>query len=146
MTSSVGRLIDAVGFILRIKDINTYEGQIAIMMEDLYDPLERGEYPFEIKDKEIDWREMIDALLREKDKRKGVSRFINTLISIGVNVGELVGKEKICLSGGVMQNDPLVTNLKERLEERGFKVFTQTLVPPNDGGLSLGQVYYGLHQ
>ncbi len=146
LTSSAGRLIDAVGFILGIKDSNTYEGQIAVMMEDLYDPLERGEYPFEIRGKEIDWRDMIDALLKERDKRKGVSRFINTLVNIGVKVGEMVGEEKICLSGGVMQNDPLVTNLKEKLEERGFKVFTQTLAPPNDGGLSLGQVYYGLNQ
>jgi len=145
LTSSMGRLIDAVGFILGIKEYNSYEGQIAIMMEDIYDPSEGGEYPFDINGKEIDWSEMIEALLKEKDKRRGVSRFINTLVNMAVKIGNTVEEEKICLSGGVMQNDAIVTSIKEKLTSKGFKVFTHTHVPPNDGGLSLGQVYYGLN-
>ena len=50
--------------------------------------------------------------------------------------------ERVCLSGGVMQNDPLVSKIKELLEAEGFKVYTHQRVPPNDGGLSLGQALF----
>jgi hydrogenase maturation protein HypF len=53
-----------------------------------------------------------------------------------------IGIEKVCLSGGVMQNDPLVSKIREFLEKENFKVYTHQKVPPNDGGLSLGQAVY----
>ncbi|WP_457601540.1 Kae1-like domain-containing protein, partial [Hydrogenivirga sp.] len=56
-----------------------------------------------------------------------------------------LGLERVCLSGGVFQNDPLTAKIKELLTAEGFKVFTHRKVPPNDGGISLGQVVYNLN-
>ncbi len=144
LCSSAGRLFDCAGFLLGVKDKNNYEGQIAIMMEDLYDPYEGGSYPFELREGEVDWRGIVEGLLEEKDKRKGVSRFINTMAEIVLRISEIADKEIVCLSGGVMQNDPLVSKIKELLKRKKIKVVTHKEVPPGDGGISLGQVYWGL--
>ena len=59
-----------------------------------------------------------------------------------LHVAKELAIERVCLSGGVMQNDPLVSKIKELLEAEGFKVYTHQRVPPNDGGLSLGQALF----
>jgi len=143
LSSSVGRLFDSVSSLLGIRQKLSYEGQSAMMMEDLYDPSVKGHYPFELKETEIDWETLFLALLEEKDPKVATSRFINTLVHIVLGVAQEIGTQKLCLSGGVMQNDPLVSGIKNILEDKGFKVFTHSKVPPNDGGLSLGQVMVG---
>lgn len=141
-SSSVGRLFDAISSILGIKQKISYEGQSAMMIEDLYDEKEKSHYEFYIKDKQIDWREIFYGILKEKDIKRAVSRFINTLAFICLEIAKELEIEKVCLSGGVMQNDPLVFKIKELLEDKGFKVFTHQKVPPNDGGISLGQACF----
>ena len=143
-SSSVGRLFDAVSSLLGIKHILSYEGQGAMMIEDLYDPNEKGFYPYSMDGKKIVWDEIISGLIEEKDVRKASTRFINTLARICLDIAKELEIPNVCLSGGVMQNDPLVSRIKELLEEKGFKVFTHQRVSPNDSGLCIGQAFYGM--
>ncbi len=142
LSSSVGRLFDAVSSLLDIKQTISYEGQAAMMIEDMFEPSVKDKYPYEIKGKEIDWKPIIESLLEDSQKEKAPTRFINTLADISTKIAEEVGIEKVCLSGGVMQNSPLVERIKENLLKRGFSVYTHQKIPPNDGGISLGQVIY----
>ncbi len=143
-SSSVGRLFDAVSSLLGIKHVLSYEGQGAMMIEDLYDPNEKGFYPYSMDGKKIVWDEIISGLIEEKDVRKASTRFINTLARICLDIAKELEIPNVCLSGGVMQNDPLVSRIKELLEEKGFKVFTHQRVSPNDSGLCIGQAFYGM--
>lgn len=111
------------------------------MLEDMYDPLVKDHYPYILENGLIDWRPIFLALLEDRSG-KGPSRFINTLAHICKDVAQTVELERVCLSGGVMQNDPLVSKIKELLSNRGFKVHTHQRVPANDGGLCLGQAVY----
>ncbi|MFN3598665.1 MAG: carbamoyltransferase HypF [Aquificaceae bacterium] len=142
LSSSVGRLFDAVASLMGIAQVISYEGQAAMMLEDLYDPLVKDHYDYALEGNLIDWVSIFEKLIKDKQKEKAPSRFINTLAHICLRVAKEVGMERVCLSGGVMQNDPLVSKIKELLEGGGFKVYTHQRVPPNDGGLSLGQVVY----
>ena len=83
-------------------------------------------------------------MIEEKDVRKASTRFINTLARICLDIAKELEIPNVCLSGGVMQNDPLVSRIKELLEEKGFKVFTHQRVSPNDSGLCIGQAFYGM--
>ena len=143
LSTSAGRLFDAVASLLNISHRISHEGQASMMLEDLYRDDVKDYYPFEIKGKEIDWSPMLVALIEDKEKDKVPSRFINTLAHICLEVAKKVGLEKVCLSGGVMQNAPLVSKIIELLEREKFKVYVHRKVPPNDGGLSLGQAIYG---
>jgi hydrogenase maturation protein HypF len=141
-SSSVGRLFDAVCSLLGIRHINNYEGQSAMILEDLYNPTIKDHYSYSIEGQIIDWRTTILDILQDKEREKVPSRFINTLAKIALDIARRVGIEKVCLSGGVMQNDPLVSKIKEELTKDGFLVYTHQKVPANDGGLCLGQVAY----
>ncbi len=141
-SSSVGRLFDAIASLIGLRQTVSYEGQGAMMLEDLYDPLVKDHYPYAFEGNKIDWRPMLEAIIKDREREKVPSRFINTLAHVGLQVVKELGMERVCLSGGVMQNDPLVSKIKELLEAEGFKVYTHQRVPPNDGGLSLGQALF----
>ncbi|RTZ61371.1 MAG: carbamoyltransferase HypF [Gammaproteobacteria bacterium] len=144
LTSSVGRLFDAVASLLGLCQRVSYEGQGAMLVEDLYDPSVGDFYDFTLEGDRVDWKPIIEGILKDRqDPPKAVSRFINTLARIVLEVALKGGKEKVCLSGGVMQNDPLVRKIKELLTGEGFKVYTHQKVPTNDGGISLGQAVFG---
>jgi hydrogenase maturation protein HypF len=143
-SSSVGRLFDAVCSLLGIRHINNYEGQSAMVLEDLYNPTIKDHYSYSIEGQIIDWRTTILEILQDKEREKVPSRFINTLAKIALDIARRVGIEKVCLSGGVMQNDALVSKIKEGLTKDGFWVYTHQKVPANDGGLCLGQVAYAI--
>jgi hydrogenase maturation protein HypF len=143
-SSSAGRLFDAVCSLLGIRHINNYEGQSAMILEDLYNPTIKDHYSYSIEGQIIDWRTTILDILQDKEREKVPSRFINTLAKIALDIARRVGIEKVCLSGGVMQNDPLVSKIKEGLTKDGFWVYTHQKVPANDGGLCLGQVAYAI--
>jgi len=66
------------------------------------------------------------------------------LANICLEIAKDIGIQRVCLSGGVMQNNPLVSKIKELLEKEGFKVYTHQKVPPNDGGIALGQAVYSV--
>ena len=146
-TSSMGRLFDAVAsMVLRKSQIN-YEGQAAIELEALADPRETGTYPFRIDASAIDPLPVFAAVVSEL--RKGISaatiaaRFHNTVARLTVAVchrmREETGLNRVVLSGGVFQNTLLLDKVALLSEQNDFQVFCHHRVPPNDGGICLGQ-------
>jgi hydrogenase maturation protein HypF len=146
-TSSMGRLFDAASALAGIRQKVNYEAQAAIELETRVETSEKGFYEFEIGEEEIDPAPLIRSLVR--DVRKGESsgvmaaRFHNGIAEMTLRVcqsiRERTGLSVVVLSGGVWQNLTLLKNSLARLRENGFDVNIHKLVPPNDGGLSLGQ-------
>jgi hydrogenase maturation protein HypF len=139
ITSSVGRLFDAVASIVGIKQRMTFEGQAAMALEFSVDPKEKTE-----KDLlEVDWEPMILEVLLDVERHVPVgrisSRFHNTLVEINVAVAEMLNEEQVVLSGGCFQNRILLERTVNRLRQEGFDVYWPQRIPPNDGGLALGQ-------
>jgi len=140
LTSSVGRLFDAVSSLLDIKQILSYEGQSGMIMEDLYDNSIKDFYPYSINENKIIWKEIIFSLLDDKSNTEvKISRFINTLAKIVIDIGKNFDIP-VGLSGGVFQNKPLVEKIIDLAHKNNIKILIHKKVPPNDGGLSLGQV------
>ncbi len=148
-TSSLGRLFDAVASLLGVRDEALYEGQAAIEMEMQAEP-DTHSYPFAIQDGSpatLDAASTIRAVV--EDIQRGVStpriagRFHRTMAEMLAaackDAREENGLNRVALSGGVFQNRLLLEQLSALLQESGFEVFINRLVPPNDGGLSLGQ-------
>lgn len=144
-TSSVGRLFDGVSALLGIVDRVSYEGQAAQGLEFSAQD-DEGRYPVALREGMplvIDWGPLLDAILA--DGPSGISigrraaRFHNTLAEVVVQVARRAGEKRVALSGGCFQNVRLLTAVVRRLEAEKVKVLFHRRVPPNDGGLSLGQ-------
>ena len=92
----------------------------------------------------IDHAEMIRAILRDHEEHVSSAvialRFHNTLAETIVAIAKLAGEEKIALSGGCFQNKLLTELAVTRLRSEGFKVYWHQRIPPNDGGIALGQL------
>ena len=144
LTSSAGRLFDAVAALLGLCDVATYEAQAAIRLEAAADRSVTGHYPFELRDGVLDFGQTIRAIVEDRQGAGVVAaRFHNTVVAGIVRACEWVreqrGLKRVALSGGVFQNEWILTRTMAGLRAVGFEVFTNTLVPPNDGGLALGQ-------
>ncbi|MFB9964198.1 carbamoyltransferase HypF [Sinosporangium siamense] len=162
-TTSAGRLFDAVAALLDLHDTVAYEGQAAIALEQTADPTETGAYPAHIARGDppscngnlpypgpsllLNGGELVRAVV--EDRRTGTppeavaARFHNGLAALTVaaclRVHEASGLTTVALSGGVFQNRLLTDRLTDALRRHGLQVLTHHRVPPNDGGLSLGQ-------
>jgi len=150
LTSSAGRLFDAVAALVGVRDAINYEGQAAVEMEQLASPGETGVYRAGITTRRPFCIEGADLMRAATDDlRAGVAptviaaRFHNgvaALIEDGcVLLRERHGLGTVALSGGVFQNLILAHQVVARLEARGFRVLVHSRVPCNDGGISLGQ-------
>jgi hydrogenase maturation protein HypF len=159
LTSSAGRLFDAVASLAGVRDRISYEGQAAVELEWLATEVAPdGVYPFELcppRERSaaalpfvIDTRPLIRAIAAEA-ARGGTPAVIargfhSTLVELIATVcGRLrraTDIEKVVLSGGVFLNALLTAEVQARLAGEGFAVYRHRLVPPNDGGLSLGQL------
>ena len=147
LTTSVGRLFDAVAAICGLRSEVTYEGQAAAELESLIDRSERGAYEMPLVGSEplvVDARPAVLAALRDADDAGLVSaRFHNGLADATASAVEQIAGERALgtavLSGGVFQNRALLDGVAERLERAGLRVLTPALLPPNDGGISYGQ-------
>jgi hydrogenase maturation protein HypF len=149
-TSSAGRLFDAVAAILGVRDAVNYEGQAAIELEQLADPAEAGAYraallpgpPLRIAAADL-VRAVVEELLAGVDRRTVAGRFHNGLAAATVAavtaIGDATGLSTAALSGGVFQNLLLLERTTAGLQAAGFRVLVHSRVPPNDGGISLGQ-------
>jgi hydrogenase maturation protein HypF len=144
LTTSVGRLFDAVAAIAGIARENRFEGQAPMLLERAIGSLVTADcYPLGEKDGAADWAPLIEAV--HSDARRGVppdrmaARFHNALVTWILSVAERAGARTVVLSGGVFQNGYLVERAAAALEARGFRVATHQRVPANDGGISLGQ-------
>jgi hydrogenase maturation protein HypF len=167
LTSSAGRLFDAVAALLGVRDAINYEGQAAIELEQLADPAERGAYraaidaenpgkhaghertaapeagrPFHIRGADL-VRAAADDLAAGVPPAVIAARFHNGVAAVVaaacVRIRERHALTTVALSGGVFQNMLLLNQVVTRLESRGFTVLTHSRVPCNDGGISLGQ-------
>jgi hydrogenase maturation protein HypF len=139
-TTSVGRLFDAVACISGVARVNKFEGQAAMLLETAVGRLRtEGAYPLPGGD----WIPLIKEVVA--DKLAGVSiasiaaKFHNALANWIAAVAARASVKQVVLSGGVFQNRYLTERAAAVLESRGFQVFTHQKVPPNDGGIALGQ-------
>jgi hydrogenase maturation protein HypF len=143
----MGRLFDAVSALVGVSEKVNYEGQAAIELEARVDPDERSGYSFDLSGELIHPQPMIRAVLA--DIQDGVpvgaisARFHNGLAEVITRIARRLRKKhglhQVALSGGVWQNVTLLQKTLPLLREEGFEVYLHRLVPPNDGGLSLGQ-------
>jgi hydrogenase maturation protein HypF len=147
VTSSAGRLFDAVASILAIRQRSTFEGQAAMELESAIDPKVSEFYPFKIVEGRpmiIDWAPTIAEILI--DLRDGESlgtiaaKFHNTLVEWIVSIAQAIEEPRIVLTGGCFQNRYLLERSILRLSEAGFRPYWHQRVPTNDGGISLGQL------
>jgi len=148
VTTSAGRLFDAVAALCGLRATVTYEGQAAAELEAACDPHERGAYPLPVRDGAVlDARETILAVAR--DAAAGVpvgvvsARFHRALADATaracVEVAARRGTDLVVLSGGVFQNVHLLAGASTRLDAAGLRVLVPEHLPPNDGGISYGQ-------
>ncbi len=158
LTSSCGRLFDAVSALVGIRQETSYEAQAAIELEmSLETDMEEEAYPLDLVADEESWqiqtRPLFEALVA--DLRRGVpvgiisARFhrglVESLARLAEHMRERTLVSRICLSGGSFQNLHLFEGLKGRLRASGFEVFAHAEVPTGDGGLSLGQALVAAH-
>lgn len=143
-TTSVGRLFDAVASMVGVADESRFEGQAAMMLERAIGSLSTDEsYELVSSGDTGDWAPLIEAVrqdvARQEPKGLVAAKFHNALANWIVTVAERVGERQVVLSGGVFQNGYLVERTAALLEAGGFRIFTHRYVPPNDGGIALGQ-------
>jgi hydrogenase maturation protein HypF len=150
LTSSAGRLFDAVAALLGVRDAINYEGQAAVELEQLADPGEHGayrasittSYPFRICGHEL-VRAVVEDLAVGTAPGVIAARFHNGVAGLITDccllLRERHGLSTVALSGGVFQNLLLTHATVAQLEKHGFGVLVHSRVPCNDGGISLGQ-------
>jgi len=152
LTSSCGRLFDAVAALIGLRSRVTYEGQAAIELEALAEQSDTDTvYPFVVEEENgahtVDFRPMFRAVVEELAARaegRDIARRFHTTVAAAVGrvccrLREESGLDRVVLSGGSFQNRLLSEGVFDLLSGRGFHVHTHRLVPPNDGGLALGQ-------
>ncbi|HEX7734629.1 MAG TPA: carbamoyltransferase HypF [Ktedonobacteraceae bacterium] len=156
-TSSMGRLFDAVAALLGLRQSVLYEGQAAIELETLAARVAQKSwisqcekaYPFVIEEKEgtLNVLPLIQALVNNMEQGLAVPliawRFhlsiARMLLEVCLRIRRQTGLHTVALSGGVFQNRLVLEMLTTYLEKEAFQVYINQRVPPNDGGLSLGQ-------
>jgi hydrogenase maturation protein HypF len=155
VATSMGRLFDAVASLINLRQQIRFEGQAAMELEFALDGVEteeRYELPLVTRHSSLvlDWSPMIEAIL--VDVQQGVSvgiisaRFHNALTESIVAVAKRAGQNRVVLSGGCFQNRYLTERAVRRLQAEGFRPYWHQRVPPNDGGIALGQVVAALRR
>jgi hydrogenase maturation protein HypF len=151
VTTSMGRLFDAVAALCGIRAEVNYEGQAAIELEAACDPGERGSYEVSVSQVEgrivIDPLEALRALIADVERGTSV-RVVASRFHAGIAAATVVactaaaaaaGTETVVLSGGVFQNRRLLEATAAGLHAAGLRVLMPQLLPPGDGGISYGQ-------
>jgi len=151
ITSSCGRLFDAVSSLLTIRHQNRYEGQAAVELEHAQKGQRGPSYPFEKRKGKDGWVLLTSPIIRGivEDLSNGVSRgristrFHNTLVDMFTDIcctlKAETGIHTVAMSGGTFQNATLLTRLTRSLSQHGLRVYSHALIPTNDGCLALGQ-------
>jgi hydrogenase maturation protein HypF len=150
LTSSVGRLFDGVAALAGLRHAISFEGQAAVELECCIDRIETDEfYPFRISQAGdapliLDWQPVIEGVLADLQRglRTGEisAKFHNALAEAIVSTARRVGERRIALTGGCFQNRYLTERAVKRLEQEGFRAYWHQRIPPNDGGIALGQI------
>lgn len=152
LSSSAGRLFEAVSALLGICDKNTFEGEAAIALEAMVTDGIYEDYPVNIRFRdpvEIDFShailKIIEDMKRHTDKRVIATKFHNTvaaaIILVVLKLSLVNNIRKVVLSGGVFQNVYLLGKVTDSLRAEALSVYVNEIVPCNDAGVSLGQAY-----
>ena len=147
LTSSAGRVFDAVASIIGLRQFARYEGQAAMELEFAASrDFTRESYTVNLERNGaliVDWARMFVEIMQDAAARISQPRiarkFHNTLAEIIVQVAAAVGESHVVLSGGCFQNKLLTESAVTRLQQEGFRPYWHQRVPPNDGGIALGQ-------
>lgn len=163
-SSSMGRLFDAISSLIGIGDFNSYEGECAINLEKRASEFDEGNVEGHYPELKFDITISEDGIVPDQVKLfsdilkchvSGV--YDSSAISYGFHMSvvdmivrccmiirDKIGENKVCLSGGVFNNRIILTKCIDALMDQKFEVFWNQKVPLGDGGISLGQAYYGL--
>jgi len=149
LTSSAGRLFDAVSSLLGLSQVMSFEGQAAMKLEYAAESIPSvGTYRFRLDTEStpfiLDWEPMLRQLLKDLNAAvpPGVIavKFHNALAEMIAAVAARTGERKIVLAGGCFQNKYLTERALKVLERNGFDVYRSEWIPPNDSGIALGQI------
>lgn len=151
-TTSMGRLFDTAAALLGFTRSTSYEGQAAIWLEQL--ARESGSsnaYAFPWIEDELDFRPLLREIIADRlrgRKSSDIARAFQRGIAAGLceaitSICQKLGLDTVVLSGGVFQNELLMGDLKSMLADKPLHIWTNHAVPPNDGGISLGQAALG---
>jgi hydrogenase maturation protein HypF len=156
MTSSAGRLFEALASLTGLCQIASFEGEGAMKLEFAQsDSNTEATYPYSLQldatgKISIEWQPMLLEILRELSHATGTiafgaaspiaAKFHNTMVEIMVAIAEKIGWERIVLTGGCFQNCFLLEQTSQKLREKGFKPYWHQQIPPNDGGIAVGQI------
>ena len=166
LSTSVGRLFDAVSAILGIRRQSSFEGEASMALEFAAEAYEQqnGFQKTTAKTDQLLYEEdgrlilntktlvqqITEARLQGEDSGRLAYRFHEVLAeqitAVCMEARNASGRQKVALSGGVFQNRLLLRLTEKRLMEEGFEVLRHRMVPPNDGGIAIGQAAYGLQQ
>jgi hydrogenase maturation protein HypF len=154
-TTSAGRIFDAVASISGLRQIIKYEGQAAMELEfAAQSEITEDYYPFEVLGQMssesqteglvVDWAPLIRSIIQDVQDAIPLARiskkFHNTLAEVIMNIARRIGEKRIVLTGGCFQNKVLMESAVGRLQAEGFRPYWHQRVPPNDGGIALGQI------
>jgi hydrogenase maturation protein HypF len=151
LTTSAGRLFDAVAALCGLRAMATYEGQAAAELEGVADVADAGAYPLPLVESGglllLDARATVTAVLADLDAGASpalVSARFHTALATATaaaceRLAERAGLSAVVLSGGVFQNRLLLERTAEQLERSALRVLVPERLPPNDGGISYGQ-------
>jgi len=160
VTTSMGRLFDGISSILGLRHLSTFEGEAAMALEFASEHM-KNQIPYSPQSAPmplmgnpddtwiVDWRPHVREILRGCLHGKSVSQmaaeFHDYLADLILQIAEKVGCPIVVLAGGVFQNVRLTSLTKHRLRSSGYRVYTNTQFPTNDGGLSIGQALIAQH-
>jgi hydrogenase maturation protein HypF len=157
ITTSAGRLFDGISALLGLHQRVSFEGQAAMALETVAANENTSGYSMPLVPSEmvedgsagkavmiLDWRQAVDEVKRDLDRGVEIAtisaRFHDTLAEAIAEVAATVGVGKVALTGGCFQNRLLTEHTRAALQKRGLDVLLHRDVPPNDGGISLGQI------
>lgn len=147
-TTSMGRLFDTVAALLGFTREITFEGQAAMWLEHIArTPAECEAYPFPVLHETLDFRPLLQAILRDRLRGRDpgeIARAFHRGVASGLCravtvLCDATSIDTVVLSGGVFQNELLLSEVKSLLSNEPIRIWTNSAVPPNDGGISLGQ-------
>jgi hydrogenase maturation protein HypF len=147
-TTSVGRLFDAAAALLGFTREVTFEGQAAVWLEQLAASVPMTEpYPFPYLEQELDFRPLLESIVRDRIRGRSLAEIARAfqlglargLRDAVLSVCKSYDLDHVVLSGGVFQNELLLKDMKALLQDEHLEIWTNHSVPPNDGGISLGQ-------
>lgn len=152
ISSSAGRLFDAIASIIKLRQQTQFEGQAAMELEFAIDGDNTNQsYAFEILEttgikqpRILNWTAMVKAILADVDTKTSnqqiAIKFHNTLVEMMVAIAQQVGEEQVVLTGGCFQNQYLTQRAVARLRAEGFCPYWHQRIPANDGGIAVGQI------